>query len=257
LPNPNAKLRELSENTQRIMDQIIMIKNKNKKNCAIIVAAGKGTRMNAERNKQFLDIAGVPVLARTILAFENTDAVDEIVLVVNSDDIPCCKRDIIDKYGFRKIKTIAGGGKERQDSVYNGLLQLDESCGIVLIHDGARPFIDKKSILKCIKAASEYGAACLAVPVKDTVKIADGDGHVKGTPDRSSLWQAQTPQSFKYEIITEAYQKAMADGIMATDDSSLVEMIGVKAKIVPGSYYNIKITTQEDLVLAQAIAETL
>jgi len=232
-----------------------MIRYNDKKNCAVIVAAGKGSRMNMEQNKQFLDIGGRPVLAWTISAFEDASAVDEIVVVVQSSDVAFCKREIIDRFGFRKVKTIAGGGKERHESVFNGLSQLDDKCGVVLIHDGARPFVDEACIHRSIEAAIKYGAACVAVPVKDTVKIASEDGFIEDTPDRNRLWQAQTPQSFRYEIITEAYKRAMTDRIQATDDSCLVERIGIKAKVVPGSYYNIKITTREDLVIAEAIAE--
>jgi 2-C-methyl-D-erythritol 4-phosphate cytidylyltransferase len=230
-----------------------MKKNSSKKNCAVIVAAGKGTRMNLDQNKQFINIAGIPVLARTISAFEECPDIDEIVIVINKNDLVYCKHEIVDRYGFKKIKSIAAGGEERHNSVYNGLSQLDTSCGIVLIHDGARPFVDQSSIERSIEAADEYGAACVAVKVKDTIKTSDAREFINGTPDRSRLWQAQTPQSFRYEIIMEAYKNAIKEGWESTDDSALVERMGHHIKLVPGNYLNIKITTQEDLILAEAI----
>ncbi len=225
-----------------------------KKVCALIVAAGRGTRMNMDQNKQYVDIAGKPVLARTIQAFEGCGAVDEIIVVVNEQDLSYCRREIIEKYAFIKVKSLVGGGAERQDSVYNGLLQLNDEYGLVLVHDGARPFIDNNGIIRCMAEAEKFGSACIAVRVKDTVKRADEEGFIAETPDRSSLWQVQTPQAFKYEIIIKAYQSAAKDGFRGTDDAVLAERLGYRTKLVPGSYYNIKITTKEDLLIAGAIA---
>lgn len=224
---------------------------------AIIVAAGKGLRMNMDGSKQFIEIAGKPVLARTVQAFENCEAVDEIVIVVNREDIVYCKHNIVDEYGFDKVSVIAAGGATRQESVYNGLRELKDTDGIVLIHDGARPFIGHDRILDNVVMAEEYGACCEAVPVKDTVKQADKSGMVDVTLKRESLWAAQTPQSFKYDIILMAHEKAVAEGFTGTDDATLVERLGYPMRLIKGSYNNIKITTQEDLLLAEAIANKL
>lgn len=221
---------------------------------AIIVAAGSGSRMNMNMSKQFVKIHGIPVLARTIQAFEECGAVDEIILVVNESDLSYCSKDIVTSYGFRKVRAIVPGGNKRQKSVMNGLLKLDDTAEIVLIHDGARPFIDADCILNCIEAAMEFGAVCAAVRVKDTIKSADERGLVQMTLDRSQLWSVQTPQAFRYDIAMEAHRTAARDGFSGTDDAMLAERLGYNLKIVKGSYYNIKITTQEDLVFAEAIA---
>lgn len=232
-----------------------MKKNKDVFTSVVIVAAGKGTRMNMDLNKQYVEIAEKPVLARTIQAFEDCAHIGEIVIVVNKQDILYCKQNIIDVYGFEKVKALVSGGDERQKSVYNGLKEVGELCDIVLIHDGARPFIDEDSIIGSIEAAREYGAACVGVPVKDTIKSADFDGNIKDTLDRSMLWAIQTPQVFKYELIMEAHRRAEEQGFLGTDDSVLVERLGIKVRLVKGSYDNIKITTREDLIIAEAISK--
>jgi 2-C-methyl-D-erythritol 4-phosphate cytidylyltransferase len=221
---------------------------------AVIVAAGKGSRMNMDTNKQYIDICGKPVIARTLQVFEDCRRINEIVLVVNQQDLEFCRTNIIDKYRFRKVKIIVPGGQKRQDSVCNGLLKVDKSCSIVLIHDGARPFITEGCINLSIEAAFQFGASCVAVPSKDTIKKADSNGFAIETPDRSSLWLIQTPQAFKYGLILEAHKRAVDDGFEGTDDAVLVERLGAPLKLVMGSYDNIKITTQEDIVLAEAIA---
>lgn len=220
---------------------------------AVIVAAGKGTRMNMDINKQYLEICGVPVLARTLQVFEDCRFINEIVLVVNEYEILYCKQNIVDEFGFTKVRTMVAGGIERQDSVYNGLQEVDKSCDIVLIHDGARPFVNEKNIISSIHAAYEFDACCIAVPVKDTIKRSDKDDFVVETLDRSSLWLIQTPQAFKYELIMYAHKKALEDGFTGTDDASLVERLGHKPKLVMGGYDNIKITTREDISVAEAI----
>jgi 2-C-methyl-D-erythritol 4-phosphate cytidylyltransferase len=219
----------------------------------VIVAAGKGTRMNMDINKQYIEVDGVQVLARTLQVFEDCTPVDEVILVVNSYDIVYCKQNIIGRYGLKKVKTIVAGGAQRQDSVLNGLQEISKSCDIALIHDGARPFIKEETILNSIEAAMEYGAACVAVPVKDTIKRGDSEGFIAETLDRSVIWSIQTPQVFKYELIMEAHMKAKEENYQGTDDAVLAERIGIKTKLVMGSYDNIKITTQEDLVIAEAI----
>ena len=222
---------------------------------AVIVAAGRGTRMNMDINKQYVEVCGKPVLARTLQVFEDCDFIDEIVIVVNSLDIVYCKQNIIDAFGFNKVKTLVAGGKERQNSVYNGLIEVSERCGIVLVHDGARPFVTEESLLDSIESASSFGAACAAVPVKDTIKTADKDGFIGETLDRNILWSIQTPQTFKLDLIMDAHKKAAEDGFTGTDDAVLVERLGHRVKLVMGSYDNIKITTKEDLAIAEAIID--
>lgn len=220
----------------------------------VIVAAGKGTRMNMDVNKQYLEILDKPVLARTIQPFEDCDEINEIILVVNSHDILFCKQEIVDRYGFTKVKSIVSGGSRRQDSVFNGLKDVNPGCDVVLIHDGARPFVSENLIVQCIHGAYESGAVCAGVPVKDTIKTADGQGYITGTLDRSLLWATQTPQSFRLSLIMEAHCMAGKDDFEGTDDAVLVERLGHKVKFVMGSYDNIKITTREDLPVAEAIA---
>lgn len=219
----------------------------------VITAAGKGTRMGMSRNKQYIDILGKPVLARTITAFESCDKIDEIIVTVNEADIDYCKSCVINKYGFNKVKAIVAGADTRQRSVYNGLKSVSQNCEIVLIHDGARPFIDTACIEKCISEARLNGAVCAAVPVKDTIKQTDADGFVDKTVDRSSLWSIQTPQTFEYALIMQAHERAEEDGFTGTDDAMLAERLGRKVRLVMGSYYNIKITTREDIAIAEAI----
>jgi 2-C-methyl-D-erythritol 4-phosphate cytidylyltransferase len=219
----------------------------------IVAAAGRGSRMNMPINKLYMEIGDVPVLVRTLTAFQDCRLVNEIILVVNNEDILFCKQDIIDPYRLYKVKTITAGGSERQMSVYNGLLQVNTKADIVMIHDGARPFIDEQGIARCVETAAEFGACTLAVRVKDTIKKADDDGTVTQTVDRRNLWAIQTPQAFKYGLIMEAHERARQDGFTGTDDTVLVERIGKPVKLVEGSYRNIKITTREDLIIAEGI----
>lgn len=219
----------------------------------VIAASGKGVRMGMEQNKQYIEVLGKPVLARTIQAFEDCSLIDEIIITVNEAEVEYCSNNIVRKYGFSKVKTVTAGGTSRQKSVFNGLQQVSVDCNIVLIHDGARPFIDLDSIAACISAAEEYGSACAAVPVKDTIKRADAEDFVNETIDRSCLWSIQTPQSFQYRMIMEAHHKAEDEGFEGTDDAVLAERLGYKVKLVRCNYYNIKITTKEDLITAESI----
>ncbi|MCX7710026.1 MAG: 2-C-methyl-D-erythritol 4-phosphate cytidylyltransferase [Clostridia bacterium] len=222
---------------------------------AIIVAAGKGTRMNMDINKQYVEVRDIPILARTLSVFARHRLVDEIVLVVNEADILYCKQEIVEGYEIKKVKCITAGGKERQQSVFNGLQEVSKNAGIVLIHDGARPFVTEDCIGASIKVAAEYGAACVAVPVKDTIKAADSEQFIESTLERTKLWSIQTPQTFKYDTILKAHEIARENGFVGTDDAVLAENIGVRVKLVMGDYFNIKITTQEDLTLAEAIID--
>ncbi|MFH0924539.1 MAG: 2-C-methyl-D-erythritol 4-phosphate cytidylyltransferase [bacterium] len=224
-----------------------------KKVAAIITAAGKGSRMGQPISKQFLSLGGKPILYHTVKAFESSGKIAEIYLIVGYDDINYCKQKIIYKYGFQKIKKIIIGGRERQDSIYNGLKELDTAVDTVLIHDGVRPFITTELIDKIIDELDQEQAMILAVPAKDTIKLVNQDGYIKETLDRKKLCLTQTPQGFDYNIIWSAYEKAYNDGYYATDDANLVERMGKKVKILMGDYENIKITTMEDLSVAEGI----
>lgn len=223
----------------------------------VVVAAGNGTRMKMDKKKQYLKVNGERVLSRTLKAFDKSDLIDEIILVVNGDEIFFCKSEIIREKNISKVHSIVAGGTDRQESVYNGLKEVNPQSSIVLIHDGARPFVDEATIENCIGGAMDFGAVCAAVPVKDTIKTSDGQGFIETTPDRDTLWAVQTPQAFKLPLILKAHEKALEDCFRGTDDAVLVERLGEKVKLVMGSYNNIKITTQEDLVFAEAIADEL
>ncbi|UPA30493.1 2-C-methyl-D-erythritol 4-phosphate cytidylyltransferase [Terrisporobacter glycolicus] len=221
-------------------------------NSVIIVSAGRGSRMKADINKQFLKIRGKEVIAHTIDKFYENKNIGEIIIVVREDEEEFFQGNIINKYGYKNIK-VALGGKERQDSVYNGLKKVDEKCEIVLIHDGARPFVTNEIIEKSINCAKEYNSAIVGVPVKDTIKIVNENNEVSDTPNRSTLWSIQTPQVFDYSLIIRAHEKAKYDKYYGTDDSMLIEYLGQNVKVVEGCYNNIKITTPEDLKIAEEI----
>ena len=221
-------------------------------NGVVIVAAGTGSRMNMGINKQFIKLEGKEIIAYTIEKFYNNSNIEDIVVVVKEDESEFFKKEILDKYNFKNVK-IAYGGKERQDSVYNGLKLLDEKCDVVLIHDGARPFVSDKIIDKSIEEAKEHKAIVVGVPVKDTIKVIDNDKNIVDTPNRSVLWAVQTPQTFDYNILIDAYKDAFKNKFYGTDDAMLVERLGYKVKMLEGSYNNIKITTQEDLSVGSQI----
>ncbi|MDQ2087619.1 2-C-methyl-D-erythritol 4-phosphate cytidylyltransferase [Herbivorax sp. ANBcel31] len=220
----------------------------------VVVAGGKGTRMNMDINKQYVCIGEKPVLARTLSVFEENDIINEIILVVSKDEMFYCKENIIDKFDFKKIKHLVTGGAERQNSVFKGLMEVSKQSDIVVIHDGARPFVNDEIIKNSIEEVLKFGAVTAAVPVKDTIKSAY-DGFVEKTYDRKTLWSIQTPQVFLYDTIMKAHEKANKENITSTDDTSLTEMMGVKTRIVKGSYDNIKITTREDLTFAKAVIQ--
>ena len=215
-------------------------------NSVVIVSAGRGSRMKADINKQFLKLKGKEVIAHTIDKFYNNKNIDEIVVVVKEDEADFFRRNIIDKYGYKNIK-IAFGGKERQDSVFNGLKAVNERCDIVLIHDGARPFVTDEIIKNSIECAKKNKCVIVGVPVKDTIKIINKDNEVCDTPNRSTLWSIQTPQVFEYLSIIKAHKIAKEKSYYGTDDSMLMEYLGYNVKVIEGSYNNIKITTPEDL----------
>lgn len=220
----------------------------------IIAAAGMSNRMGSKINKQFIVIDNKPILAHTIEKFEQCRYIDEIIVVTKENEVDYCRKEIVRKYGFKKVSSIIKGGKERQDSVYNGIMALNEKVDIILTHDGARPFVRQESIIKGIKGAYELGACVIGVPLKDTIKVVDDSDIVHHTPNRSLLWAAQTPQCFKARLLKEGYEYAISEGILGTDDSSLVEKKGHPVTMLMGSYDNIKITTPEDLIVAELIA---
>ena len=220
---------------------------------ALIPAAGSGRRMNCPGNKQYLDLAGRQVLARTLELFERCPAVASIQLVVPAAEIRQCRREVVERYGFSKVSALVAGGAERQESVRLGLESMALAADdLVLIHDGARPLLSE-AVLQAVLAEAQHSGACLvAVPVKDTIKEVVA-GRVQATPDRQRLWAAQTPQAFRYGLICEAHRQARMQGYAGTDDAALVERLGHPVAIVPGDYRNIKITTPDDLLLAAAL----
>lgn len=220
---------------------------------AIVLAAGQGKRMGSVVPKQFLELDGKPLLFYSLECFEQSELISEIILVAGKDAIPFCWK-IVDHFGFQKVKYVVPGGKERYDSVYEGLKACGD-CDIVFIHDGARPFPDAGMLERTFEAADMYGACVAAVPSKDTMKQGTPDGLVERTLDRSTLWNVQTPQVFRYDLIMEAHQKIRKGSIEGvTDDSMIVETLGIcPVKLVMGSYDNIKVTTPEDLVIAENI----
>ena len=227
------------------------------KNCVIIVAAGSGKRMRSAIAKQYIELKGRTILSYTIETFNNSENIDDIVLVTSSDAVDYVRREIIEKYGFDKVRTIVEGGAERQDSVYKGLKAVDSDTDVVLIHDGVRPFVADKYIAELESIAMEFGGCVLGAPVKDTIKVCDSEGYITDTPKRETLWLAQTPQCFKYDIIMKAYEKAEKEGYRGTDDSMLAERLGIRIKMVKGDYDNIKITTPEDLYMGEVILENI
>ena len=220
------------------------------KYAAIVLAAGSGKRMNSQVHKQYLIIQDRPVLYYSLKEFEDS-AVDEIVLVVGKGEVEFCRREIVDKYGISKVKAIVEGGKERYHSVFEGLKQTSDA-DYVLIHDGARPFVNQDIIRRCMQEVQKYQACVVGMPVKDTIKIADEEGYAKQTPDRKNVWMIQTPQTFSYALIYEAYEEMLkTEDTAITDDAMVLERIkGKKSKLIEGSYRNIKITTPEDLLIA-------
>lgn len=231
------------------------------KTAAIVLAAGHGKRMHSKVAKQYLLLKGEPVVVHALRAFEKA-GMDEIILVAGADEVEFCKQDIVAQYNLSNVRQVVPGGKERYDSVWNGLKALMATGfpedGIVLIHDGARPLVNGAIIARSVDGAREFSACVAAMPVKDTIKVADADGFSASTPDRSTLWQIQTPQAFQFRLIYGAYEKMFMSGTdrsHITDDAMVVEQTtDTKVKFVEGSYSNIKVTTPEDMVIAEALS---
>ena len=218
---------------------------------AVIVAAGKGKRMGTEISKQFLPLGGKEILAHTVQKFEKAKNIRDIILVTGADSLQDVQ-EMAQEYGWEKIVSIVAGGKERQDSVWNGLQQVAADTEIILIHDGVRPFVTEDILNISIETALEMGGCVAGVPAKDTIKVCDGENIAIATPDRNVLWQIQTPQTFRKELIVKAYEQAKEDGFVGTDDASFAEHCGYPVKVIMGSYRNIKITTKEDLIIGEA-----
>lgn len=219
---------------------------------AIIVAAGSGTRLKGSVRKQYRQAAGRPILAHTLKKFDDCASIGRICLVVPAEDFDFCRRHILPAADASKPVQLVAGGRKRQESVYNGVQSLETKRGMVVIHDGVRPLIDIDLITACIEAAEVSGACILGLPASDTIKRVEKSNLIKGTLDRDDLWLAQTPQVFRYDVIAEAHAKALDDGFTGTDDAMLVERLGCPVSVIRGSKVNIKVTTTEDLVMAEA-----
>lgn len=227
-----------------------------KKCTAIVLAAGQGKRMHSKVQKQFLEIGQKPIVYYSLHCFQESPRIQEIILVTSKEMIPYCEKEIVEKYGFGKVTRIVEGGKERYDSVYAGL-KACKATDFVFIHDGARPFITVEMVERGYQAVVKTGACVLGMPSKDTVKLADEEGYIKETPDRKIVWNVQTPQIFSYKLICTAYESMQQkDMSNVTDDAMVVEQeTGTRILLVEGSYQNIKITTPEDLAVAEAFLQ--
>ena len=217
----------------------------------VIPAAGQGKRMRAGKNKLLLKLNDCPVIVHTLLVFEHDENCTGIFLAINPSDRNAFE-DLLSHYRIKKVVKLVEGGEERQHSVYNALLAV--SHDIVLVHDGARPFIKERTIQELVEVTNQTGAAIAAVPVKDTIKKVI-DGKVTNTIERSSLWMVQTPQAFRVSILKKAHEEAIADSYLGTDDASLVERMNREVAVVESDYDNIKLTTPEDLYFAEAIVK--
>lgn len=231
---------------------MIVEEKKKRKVTAIVLAAGRGSRMESRVKKQYMELEGRPLICHALEAFERSP-VDNVILVAGAGEEEFCKKEIVKAGGFRKVTAVVPGGKERYHSVYEGL-KAAEGCDDVLIHDGARPCVTVEIIRAAMEGAVRYGACVAGMPVKDTIKVVDRQGNADHTPDRSSMWMVQTPQAFSYKVVRRAYDRLLEnpsaqEGI--TDDAMVVEtMTSQKVRLITGSYQNIKVTTPEDLEIA-------
>lgn len=228
------------------------------KTAAIVLSAGQGKRMGTGISKQYLMLKEKPILYYSLKAFEDS-FIDEIILVVGKGDVPFVEEEIVRKYHFKKIRKIVEGGKERYHSVYQGLCALDDNTDTVFIHDGARPFVTEPILERAKNDVEKYSACVVGMPVKDTIKVADETGFIHATPKRDLVWMIQTPQVFQFELVKKCYdlliekeEELSAQGIKITDDSMVVEYFSdTQVHLTTGSYENIKITTPEDLLIAE------
>ena len=224
---------------------------------AIVLAGGVGKRMGSATNKQFLLLDNRPIIVHALQIFQECRAVDTVYLVVNQKDLPTIQEEILEGYHFTKMAKLVVGGRLRQDSVRNGLEAIDEPCDTVIIHDAARPFVSPAFVEKSVSLMEMFDAIIPAIPVRDTIKAISKEGFVVKTLDRDTLWQIQTPQTFKYDLILKAYREGMGKKLLGYDDATFIEYLGKKVKVIEGSPYNFKITTPEDLVIAKGILSQL
>jgi 2-C-methyl-D-erythritol 4-phosphate cytidylyltransferase len=222
------------------------------KTIALITAGGKGQRMQSSTAKQFLLLGGKPILARTIAVFEACPVVDAIFVIAPQDEMAMVQTDIVEKYQYKKVLKVVRGGRMRQQSVWNGLRAIKSDCSWVVVHDGVRPLITPQLIEAGIREARQTGAAIVAVPARDTVKRLAPGGKLQTLP-REEIWLAQTPQIFEFSLLCRAHQKANQEKFRGTDEASLVERLGQAISLIPGDYGNIKITTPEDLTIAETL----
>lgn len=227
----------------------------NSKICTLIPAAGEGNRLKSAVKKPYVALAQKPILTHTIQRFEQNPAVDEIFVLVNEADFEMCRATVLAPYAFQKVQPLVAGGATRQQSVHNGVRALPADTDFVIVHDGVRPFVTDETIFACLDAAAEWGAAVAAVPVKETIKMANAEDFIVETPPRERLWTVQTPQVFRKSLLEEAHQIAEEKQLTATDDAALVEHLGHPVKLVNGSYANVKITTPEDLRIANVFLQ--
>ena len=221
-------------------------------NVAIIAAAGQGTRLGGKRAKQFQELGGIPVIIHTLRRFERSATIADVIVVLPSSETSSFLA-LASRYELRKLARVVAGGESRTESIWRGLQAIRATTAeIVAVHDGVRPFVSPEEIDRTVRAAEETGAAILAAPATDTIKEVEG-GRVRRTLERAALWHAQTPQCFRYELLRRAYEKAIAAHLEATDDSALVEQLGVAPSIVEGHARNIKITRPEDIALAEIL----
>ena len=221
----------------------------------LIVAGGKGTRFGGPTPKQYLPLAGVPMLVRTLRVFEACKAIDAIVLTVPEPDFSYVRESLLAAAGLGKNILLSAGGRRRQDSVFNGLASIPEDDSLVVIHDAVRPLVTGECITACVEAAARHGACIAAVPAWDTLKQVTAAGTIEATLPREKVWLAQTPQAFRTGLIRSAHESARRQQVHGTDDASLVERMGTAVHLVPGDRRNFKITTGEDLAFAEALLE--
>jgi 2-C-methyl-D-erythritol 4-phosphate cytidylyltransferase len=211
--------------------------------------------MKEPLKKQYLSLGGLPILTRTLSVFDSCDLIGRIFLVIPAEDLEFCRTRILSPLRSTKSMQLVSGGTRRQDSVYNGLEEVDQDCQIIVIHDGVRPFVEQDQLIACIKGAEQAGACILGIPVYDTLKRVDPPDRIVKTLPRNDVWRAQTPQAFRYDLIKKAHDQARLEGFTGTDDALLVERLGVTVKIINGSRSNIKITSQEDLDIARRLIQ--
>lgn len=237
-----------------IVEEKIVMKGRIILVTAVIVAAGRGNRMNSSINKVFMLLGGNPILLHSVEKFSKCSQVDNLIVVAAADEVLYVKKMLTQVSGIKPWQVIAGGS-ERQYSILNALAVISPSTKVVLVHDGARPLVTRQCIDNVIEATFQYKAAVAAVPVKDTIKTVNETGIVTGTLTRNTLWSIQTPQGFDFGLLRQAYEQATVDNYLGTDDASLVERLGAIVHIVAGDYENIKVTTPEDLIVAEALLQ--